>query len=136
MYRTFSQFNNHTLCLGKEHCCAGPEPGNQLTLVISLPIWLLTAELLSPEYHRLRLPAVRVGLGGCLLRAPAIVTSLHSSISLTIYVMHLAGDEIPSPVHIFTWKENNLSVTGMSDLLIICVTVLCLQVKANIVCNK
>lgn len=27
-------------------------------LVISLPIWLLTAELLSSEYHRLRLPAV------------------------------------------------------------------------------
>lgn len=63
-------------------------------------------------------------------------TSPHACIVLTIYVIHLAGDEIPSPVHISSSKENNLSVTKMSDLLIILVSVLCLQAKANIVSYK
>lgn len=52
---------------------------------------------------------------------------------LTGYVIHLAGDGIPSPVHIFPPKKNNPSVEKMSDLLIIYITVLCLQARANIV---
>lgn len=122
--------------LGESHRCGGLEPGNQLTLVISLPILLLTAKLLLSKYHtvwRFSLPAAEDKPWWLVIAIPSQETSPHSSIILTIFVIHLPTGEIPSPVHI-PHQRNKPLWANMSKLLIICA--LCLQAKANIVSNK
>lgn len=53
------------------------------------------------------------------------------------YLCHpFSGYEIPSSVHVFPPRKTASLITKMSNLLTICVTVLCLQAKANIVSNK
>ena len=112
-------------------CSGEPEPGNQVTLVISVPIWQLTVEPLSSKYHRMRIHQ--------LLYLVTVSPSQRNQPSLYLpkYLCHPFSRGWNSfSCAQFCTKENKPSTRKMSDLLIIYVAVLCLQTMANIVNNK
>lgn len=106
---TFSQFNNHAKCLGRITLV------ESLNQEISLHQWLLCPfgywqlncfNQNTTEQGALCCQHEHMCLGNQWLSAAPKETNSHC-IFLTIYVIHLAGDEIPSLVHIFPPKKTS-----------------------------